>query len=339
VGYWIEDDSGYLGDFASISGLKEFRVWAEGVGGAVGSFVDQGMTENPSGLADALDQQKAEGDVEDLRKELLEMARGADGALVLTDGSDGDDEEDDGQEASAGEASDAVAAEAFGLQSLGSPDQARDDHGRWTAGKTAGPWVAMRERINERRKEGMRDHLVEAGLSEDEADRVGRAVGDYAGMDFARINASLRSGRPPGHAAQAIMTFIAATQPHPTDKPVYRGQALPRNVAEGLRQGSLMTAPSFWSTTASASVASDFAARSYGARKAVVFMRITGNISGVPLGRLGQSGEREVIYPPGARFKVISVEKFRSGYKVMLKEVPSPIATRLAKVGRKKRAA
>lgn len=104
MGYWIEDDSGYLGDFASISGLKEFRVWAEGVGGAVGSFVDQGMTENPSGLADALDQQKAEGDVEDLRKELLEMARGADGALVLTDGSDGDDEEDDGQEASAEEA-------------------------------------------------------------------------------------------------------------------------------------------------------------------------------------------------------------------------------------------
>lgn len=86
MSYYLADANGYRADFATITGLKHFRGWAEQHAGPIRDFIHAGETDHPGKLADALDKVTALGDEESMRVALAKNARAADGVLLLSDG-------------------------------------------------------------------------------------------------------------------------------------------------------------------------------------------------------------------------------------------------------------
>lgn len=85
MSYFCADVNGYLGDVASINGLRVFRMWAQRHP-VVTAFLDDGYTTDVAGLVSTLDNAVATGDAESTRQELLAYARKADRVLIVSDG-------------------------------------------------------------------------------------------------------------------------------------------------------------------------------------------------------------------------------------------------------------
>lgn len=119
MSYYVADVNGYIDDVASNAGLADFRVWAYSVGGVLQTFMRDGHTTDIKALREALGSHESDDpSIERTRKGLLSCAREAEDVLILSDGANGDD----------------VQKSSLGNEAKGSPDQPRDDHGRWTNG-------------------------------------------------------------------------------------------------------------------------------------------------------------------------------------------------------------
>jgi len=166
MGYYLVDSNGYLDDFGSIGGLKTFREWAEKQSDPIRAFIEEGESDDPQSLADALDVVSTTGDNENMRATLAEAARGAEDVLILTDGAnntleaDDDGPDDDGEfetwptpeseidpealaAAEAADKADGIDDETTGFsdeqaaEAFMADNQPRDSHGRWTKGNLA----------------------------------------------------------------------------------------------------------------------------------------------------------------------------------------------------------
>lgn len=331
MGYWIEDDSGFMGDFASVSGLGEFRRWAETLGGAVLSFVESGETDDPATLADTLDGNEAEGDVEELRKILLEMARGADGSLVLTDGTSGDDGTQDAPEEPQGQAADAEAGAELAAKDQPRAPKGSPGGGQWVAGPHSpdsrqweeSRWARVRRRVSREQQPGDKawDHdvapepregteewyLHAAGLRASEIQSVMTTLRAYVGSSYSEINGDVRDGNVT-EAAQRLATFVAAMPKYKGD--VYRGARIPTTVAEAMTPGFTYVATSFLSTSTSQETAGHFKGLPTAASGRVsVMFSLAKTATGVKLLAAGHNDENEVLFAPGSRFKVKSVRR------------------------------
>lgn len=148
------------------------------------------------------------------------------------------------------------------------------------------------------------------------------ALEDYTGAVYERLNAYLRDPalftKNNGSAAAERMREAArvtreamATMPRaPSDIVLFRGLSLSlrddRAQLNALASGAEVTFPSFGSFTRSPSVARNFAAQS----TASVTYRIRSHRSGVLMEEISSlPGEREVLFPPGTRFRIVARQR------------------------------
>jgi hypothetical protein len=93
VSYYVANQNGYLGDVASVGGLSLFREWAEHQDEQIRAFVENGLTEDPAGLSEALARATAEDPfVDGLRHQLSVWAESAE-VLIISDGTTDDEME------------------------------------------------------------------------------------------------------------------------------------------------------------------------------------------------------------------------------------------------------
>ncbi len=86
MSFYAYDVNGYVGDVASVGGLRQFASWARSLGGAAEKFVDEGYTHDPAALQKQLSTAKATGDDETVRENLAKLAGKAEECLILSDG-------------------------------------------------------------------------------------------------------------------------------------------------------------------------------------------------------------------------------------------------------------
>ena len=87
MGFYVYDSAGYVGDLASIGGWATFRKAVEHVrSGAVEALLEDGITDDPTGLAKQLAGIKLTGTIEDTRKNLLTLTQRCKDCVIVTDG-------------------------------------------------------------------------------------------------------------------------------------------------------------------------------------------------------------------------------------------------------------
>lgn len=87
MSYSLFDSDNYLGDVASNAGWKDFALWASQQAAPIAEFVRDGHTDDPQGLAAALDVVTAKDpEVDGTRQLVLEAAQKADEVLIISDG-------------------------------------------------------------------------------------------------------------------------------------------------------------------------------------------------------------------------------------------------------------
>lgn len=155
------------------------------------------------------------------------------------------------------------------------------------------------------------------GLPELTAEEVA-AVRAYTGNTYRTLNSALRGGR---YASDPhLQAYVDAAQHGLAKMPKYKGLS---SRGMSLNDGQLKA---MLSTYRKGAIVEDaaFVSSSYGERAAFggnVFMRINGK-TGVNISRYSQyEGEREVLFMPGTRFKVDSIEQTGGKYIITVTEV------------------
>ena len=84
--YGLFDSTGDLGDFANISGLRDFHAWAATQHPLIANFARDGFTKDPESLAKVLRSTMAPENAETMRRDLLAAAEKAKDVLIVSDG-------------------------------------------------------------------------------------------------------------------------------------------------------------------------------------------------------------------------------------------------------------
>jgi hypothetical protein len=96
VGYYLYDANGYLSDAATISGWGRFARWALRQRlPELRRFVYDGASDHPRTLAAELESVRIDGELDVVRRIVLEAAKRADSVLILTDGAGFETEDGD----------------------------------------------------------------------------------------------------------------------------------------------------------------------------------------------------------------------------------------------------
>ncbi len=157
MSYCAYDNSGFLGDVASISGWRDFTN-ATRTKPALQFFITKGYTDDPQALSKALAFEISNESADSVRANLAAIAAKADGTLLITDGEANEDDSkaavvkysDDQPRADDGKWTDAGGGLIWGAGQIElvstkdkrvridttkySDEEPRDDHGRWTDG-------------------------------------------------------------------------------------------------------------------------------------------------------------------------------------------------------------
>lgn len=147
------------------------------------------------------------------------------------------------------------------------------------------------------------------------------ALRDYTGVTYEALNSYLRDPtafrKRHGAAATAKMRSAAsvtheamATMPRaPSDVVLFRGLSLSgsdRALMDSLASGGEVTFPSFGSFSRSPRIARSFASQ----KEASIVYRVRSHRSGVLMeGISSVPGEREVLFPPGTRFRIVARQR------------------------------
>lgn len=88
MGYYLADANGYVEDFASIGGLREFSTWSAGHVGTLSRFAREGFTDDPGSLYEALGRSAnpASPALTEMLQALQAAAKNAEGCLIISDG-------------------------------------------------------------------------------------------------------------------------------------------------------------------------------------------------------------------------------------------------------------
>jgi hypothetical protein len=95
MSYYIYDENGYVGDFATTKGLDDFMKWCEGVEDIdVSGFAEEGMSVYPDALKESLElYDPPEGDIKKTYDNLLKLIPECQGVVIISDGSNSEVEE------------------------------------------------------------------------------------------------------------------------------------------------------------------------------------------------------------------------------------------------------
>ena len=176
MAYYVADANGYIEDFASIGGLKQFAVWAAGVGGAVSAFARKGYTDDPDGLAKALAGAHAQGTVEEMRQALVTHAKAAKLCLILSDGMSDEIEL-------------RAAADPKAFQFDKASEHAKDWASEHAAELIEGISSTTRDHIQDAVEAAFEDQFTVDEL----ADRINEALGDEARADVIARTETMRA--------------------------------------------------------------------------------------------------------------------------------------------------
>ncbi len=214
-----------------------------------------------------------------------------------------------------------------------SPDQPRDDHGRFGSGTNNDAVANFQKRITQiNNTPASIIQLYNSVVDKQAADRnlaswqTGESTGgelpiqqqsairDYAGFGFARVNGYLRAVAafkqapemgPHGacNTCEALDKVTAA--PLPVDLELFRGASLSNSAIEKMTPGSVISDAAYVSTSMDAVLPTRFVS---GDEYSVLFrINAPKGTPGFALGQHAGAAEQEVLLPRGARFRVDSV--------------------------------
>ncbi len=214
-----------------------------------------------------------------------------------------------------------------------SPDQPRDDHGRFGSGVSNDAVANFQKRITQINntpasiiqlynsvvdKQAADRNLASWQTSESTGGELPiqqqSAIRDYAGFGFARVNGYLRAVAafkqapemgPQGacNTCEALDKVTAA--PLPVDLELFRGASLSNSAIEKMTPGSVISDAAYVSTSMDAVLPTRFVS---GDEYSVLFrINAPKGTPGFALGQHAGAAEQEVLLPRGARFRVDSV--------------------------------
>lgn len=213
-----------------------------------------------------------------------------------------------------------------------SPDQPRDEHGKWTGGGSGEKQEDITDVTHRvaQRLEIESDPDMKGQMRQEYSDLVRKQLGntfnklsfqqkaalqEYSDHGYKTINNILRTGKPLSQCEDCshIDSAIAAAK-LPDNMNLYRGATLNTSTIDSLKPGSVISDKGYVSTSASTRIAYEFANKQTRAanEEMVVFeIQAPKSSRGLATSLLpdGFPVEREVLLPRNSQFQVQSVSK------------------------------